>query len=282
MTKRNIIILTIITSIFFSSCDKIINVDVPGGENQLVVNATLCPDSIISATICKSKNVLDKNKTEYLNSENIVVYENNILVDTLKCKGNGLYLGNVKPLINKTYTLKVAGIITATDSVPEPVKIEKVDTTNVINGKSQLLNCAVNFTDPANNVNFYILRILFADVKKPKNTQLQKYTCYDPMIMSQDITDSLAGGNILSFDDSQFNGKSHSILVSMLYPKNKIIYFQLWSISRAFYKYCYTIASNRVNNTSWLSTKIQVISNVKGGLGILAAYSISTDSIVVK
>lgn len=286
MLKKYIIIVTIVIAIFFISCTETSNIDIPVGETQLVVNATLCPDSAISLILSKSKNVLNKTDIEYINNADIYVYESDVLVDTLKNKGNGVYIGNLKPSINIAYTIKVKtisdGVAEGSDSIPEKVKIQKIDTFVADNQTSQLLNCTISFSDPINTKNFYLFRILSADKANPKNIQVQNYTCYDQVIMGGNVPDTLAGGNIGFFDNTQFNGKIHSIMVSMLYPKNKIVYFQLWSISQAFYNYCSSIANNRYNNSSLFTEETQVISNIKGGLGIIAAYSISTDSIVVK
>lgn len=290
MIKGNIIITVIILAILFNACDKIINVQIPGGNNQLVVNATFCPDSIISLKLSKSQNVLDQTKIAYINNANIYIYTNYVILDTLKNIGNGLYVCNQKPLANKPYTIKVEapgfGIVQATDTIPELVKIQKVDTSIVNNGPKQLLNCTISFTDPINIANYYLLRILSADIANPKNMQQQKYTCYDPMITNSPEYDTLAGGNIMSFDDSQMNGKKHSILVSMSYPKNKIVFFQLWSISQALCNYIISIAANRASIPSGglfnFNAPNQVTSNIIGGLGIIAAYSISNDSLMIK
>jgi len=287
--KNNILIKTIL---FFTiillcfSCIKDLNSDISGGDNLLVVNATLCPDSAISLVVSKSKNVLDETKTEYINNALIYVYESNKLIDTLRNKGNGLYLSSLKPSTNKPYSIKVKAInndeLEATDTIPERVNILNIDTFVVNNKLSRLLNCAINIADPINKSNFYLLKILSSNKTGFKNIQAQKYTCYDPMIMNVDVIDSLAGGNIIFFNDSKFNGETHSVLISMLYPKNRIVYVQLWSISQAFYNYCFSIASNRANNSGLFSEKTQVRSNIKGGLGIMGSYSISTDSISIE
>ena len=280
MLKKNIVIFQIVIAIFLFSCVKTANIDIKGGENQIVVNATLCPDSAISLVLSKSKNVLDITDIEYVNSSNIYVYENNILVDTLKNKGNGKYIGNLKPIVNVAYTIKVKTIsdqiAEGTDSIPELVKIQKIDTSKVFSSKSQL-NCIINFTDPINRDNYYLIKILSADKTNPQNVKTQDYICYDSNIIG-----SLNGGNITIFNDSQFNGKAHSVVVSMPYSKNKKVYFQLWSISHTFYNYCTSLINNRANNGSLFAEQTQVISNVKGGLGIIGAYSLSKDSIDVE
>ncbi len=287
MKRGNIIFVVIITAVLSNACDKIINVQIPGGEKLLVVNATFCPDSIISASLSKSQNILDGSKIAYINNANIYVYNEYELIDTLRNSGNGIFVGHLKPFAEQQYSMKIIvpgyALLQAIDTIPNIVSIQQIDTSAVINGTSEILNCSINFTDPANEANYYLLRILSAYIANPKNIQAQKYTCYDPMItQSGDVYDTLAGGNIIGFDDSQINGRPHSLSVSMSYPKNKIVYFQLWSISRAFYKYCYTISDNRQNSYGLFSSPVQVIGNINGGLGIMAAYVISTDSIVFK
>jgi hypothetical protein len=281
MLKRNIFFAINVAVILTVSCTKTLNIDIPGGDNQLVINATLCPDSAISLTLSKSKNVLDVSNIEYLNEANILVYENNLLVDTLVDKGNGLYRGNLKPSINRTYTIKVKtinyGSAECSDSVPEKVKIQKIDTALLNNPLSRLLNCTISFEDPADKENYYILKVFSADRTDPKNLQKQKYTCYN----ISDYIGSMDGGNITFFSDIPFNGKIYSILVSMLYPNNKILYFQLWSINQALYNYSSSIAVNRYSNSDIFDEKTKVQSNIKGGLGILGAYCIATDTIVV-
>jgi len=286
MLNRYIIIVTIINTMLLISCEENLDTNISGGENELVVNATLCPDSTISLTLSKSKNILDETDIEYINEANIYVYEYKVLVDTLNSKENGLYIGNIKPSISKAYTIKVetrdAGIAEATDSIPETVLITKIDTSVVINTSSKLLNCAITITDPANRENFYLLKVLSADELNPKNIQKQDFTCLDAIIMDSDVEGILDGGNIIYFNDAQINGKTHSLVVSMIFPQNKIVYFQLWSISKALYNYCFSVEFNRANNAALFSERMQINSNIRGGLGIMGTYSITTDSIVVK
>jgi hypothetical protein len=282
MLKRIIQIVTIVTTFFLISCTKILNTDIPGGDDQIVVNVTLCPDSAISLILCKSKNVLDSTSVEYINSAGIFVYENNTLTDTLKDKGNGLYLGSLKPSIKRAYTIKVkttSGInAECTDSIPEMVKIQKIDTAVINNPYSQLLSCTISIEDPTDRENYYILKILSAEITDSKNIHDQKYTCYN----MSDYIYNLDGGNITFFSDNPFNGKTYTLLVSMLYPKNKIVYFQLWSINKALYDYCYSIVYSRLNSADFFSENTKIVSNIKGGLGIMGAYTIYTDSISVE
>jgi hypothetical protein len=279
-------IITFITIfLLFFSCVKDLNINISGGDNQYVVNATLCPDSAISLVLSKSKNILDETKNEFINNAIIYIYESNILIDTLKNSSNGLYLSNIKPSIGKPYTIKVeagnAVLIEAADSIPERIAIQNIDTFVVNTNKSRLLNCALNISDPLEMSNYYLIKVFSSDKASSNDKHIQKLTCYDPMIMNVDVIDTLAGGSIIFFNDSKFNGKTHSVLISMVYPVNKIVYFQLWSISHSFFNYCHSIASNRTNNSSLFNEKTQIKSNIKGGLGIMGAYCISTDSISI-
>ena len=281
MIKRYILFFTILNYVVILSCTKTVNIQIPGEDNQLVINATLCPDSITSLVLSRSKNVLNSEDIEYINNAIALVYEFNTLVDTLKNRGNGLYTGNLKPSINKTYTIKIITanneVAEGTDSIPEIVKIQKIDTVVVNKPTSQILNCTVSFTDNFDRKNYYLLRVLSTDRANAGKLQSQNYICYDP----SDVIDTLAGGNVNIFDDDQFNGKTHALLISMVYPKSKKVYFQLLSISQSFYNYCFSIVKNREYNSSLFYEKPQVKTNIKGGLGIIGAYSISTDSIVV-
>jgi len=116
-----------------------------------------------------------------------------------------------------------------------------------------------------------------AERTNPGKIEAQNFACYDPSVLGGDVVDTLAGG-IVFFNDTHFNGQIHSTLISMPYPQGKIVYFQLWSISRSLYNYCYSIANNRGNNSSLFNEKTKVTSNIEGGFGIMAAYSISSYS----
>ncbi len=280
MTKH---ILNIIYIIFFPalySCDKEIDTNISGGNDEYVVNATLCSDSIVSMVVYNTSNILDNSQPLFVNSVSALLYEGRSIIDTFIYNGSGRYLCKIKPVSNKPYSLKIkinGHSITSTDTIPKKVRIQSVDTFLVGNK----LFCSVNITDPINTDNYYLFTMNSAQKYSPEKFIKQEFTCNDPMITNADVVDSLDGGNIIFFRDTQFKGKSHALFISLPYQKEKVLNFQLWSISHAFYNYCHSIVINRQFKSSLFNEKVKVQSNIIGGKGIFAAYSVDTLQVIL-
>ncbi len=116
-----------------NSCQPKIDSIIEGEPSKLVIWSALHPDSIVSATLSKSVNPLSKNTERSISNASIVLFENNIAVDTLKEDSIGYYISKkaFKPQVNKVYHITAAKegfltIKTPRDTMPSKPVILKV------------------------------------------------------------------------------------------------------------------------------------------------------------
>ncbi len=116
-----IIILSILLTI--TSCQKIIDVSIPENERKIVLYSILNTDSLFTADVLLSNHIQERDiQNKNVTNAIVEVYEDNILIDTLKYKEQARYVSaNKKPTTGHQYTIKVK----------VPGKTETIGTTNL-------------------------------------------------------------------------------------------------------------------------------------------------------
>ena len=110
-------------SIFPFSCVVDSDLPTPVGEPQVVVNGILNPDSLIKVTLSRTLPLDSDGSFGVIENAMIRLFENDILIDTLKHKTNGCYFSAFKPKETYRYKITVSGSdvqadIEAEDTVP--------------------------------------------------------------------------------------------------------------------------------------------------------------------
>ena len=117
----------------------------------------------ISDNVSSSRSVIDTASFKNINDAVVSIKnENGYIIETLNHSQNGFYVGQKKPVENQIYTLEVDHLnytnISASDSLPIPISINYLDTITVIEPNNEnRLQINLNFTDPANSQNFYLV-----------------------------------------------------------------------------------------------------------------------------
>lgn len=106
----NLKISFIITSCLFilSSCQDVIDLEVPDGENQLVVDGWLT-DQVGEKQVLLSTtaNYFDNTKAPFVGNALVVLYNEYGAVDTLTEKTSGVYITNYVGQVNETYHIYI-------------------------------------------------------------------------------------------------------------------------------------------------------------------------------
>ena len=291
-------------------------ISLPDTGRKIVLNGLINSDSLIRVSVNKSIYVSDYGLVEKdLDNAKVYIYQNGLLIDSLQhdFKAIGwdiLYpFGNycskkVKPLPGKEYRIvaKVPGLpdVSATAVLPNPVKIEKLDTAAIrlvtyrviIDGKEytsyeDAMKCNIQFADPLDETNYYLFEVFY---KYGDQMPIHSYhfICKDPVVEEYLNTAELTNGGSLVgvvFSDKIINGKRYSLNLTMGYQAHysdvrRVIYFHLYSISENYYKYIRTLNLFNAKFGKPLSEPVQVFSNITGGYGIFAGASVSCDSLV--
>ena len=134
--KHYLILTTLIVAIIFSSCEKTEKVDnFPKHEGKLVANCFFSSDSTFKFILSKSLSPIDNAPFRQLNSTKafIKIYEDNVLFDSLTCKGGGYpsYTSTSlkKPTANRNYRFECnypgLGLTKGEDLLPDTAGIKK-------------------------------------------------------------------------------------------------------------------------------------------------------------
>jgi hypothetical protein len=300
----------------FSSCqtEEII---VPDTGRRIVINALITTDSLISVNLSRSLFITDSALAEenLLKNAKAFLFENGTYVDSLQYieipyinLGVDIYVPSnyrsqrIYPLAGEEYEIRVSspGLPDASSKIriPDPVRIEKVDTSVVrLTGTFESWEsnirvlCDIEFTDPANEKNFYLLYVYRIPAFSSASNNMV-FTCQDPI-----VEEYLNHGTMLegvAFTDRSISGQKHLLRVTLNgkdigdpfyqegFPEShkKSIYFRLYSITEDYYKYIQTLNLFLENYKSPLAVPTQVYSNIEGGYGIFGGAAVSSDSLV--
>ncbi len=299
------IIFNLFIILTFLSCQPE-KIDIPDTGRKIVINSLLTSDSLIGANITTSAYVFQdtsvNNSLSEITNAKAVIYENNTFLDSLSYNysykyhssaGYLLYNYSSKlfyPKPGYQYKIKVDAFgkpeVTAITTIPNIVKIVRVDTSRVIISNPWYESNVdmifdIVFNDPANEQNYYLIFM-------PTNGQVQ-----DPAIEEYLYSGSILAG--FAFSDKTFNGKPH---VSRLIingkdigypfwdyggtytPVKKVLYFKLYSITEDYFKYIQSLNLYYTNYNNPLAEPTQVFSNIQEGYGIFEGAGVSCDSIV--
>ena len=269
--------IVFITSILLASCTKEVDMKINFGKSNIVLNSILTPDSIIKVSLTHSIPVNSTDLISFVENAEVFLFENSILVDTLKYTSNGNYISNRKPKTKSIYTtlVKVNSDTTliATDTVPEQIPIDSLKLLRKNNS-----NYTIRFvaTDISNENNYFILKVL--QINDTVNYTVSIPNC---SFFSEISAYELFDKSIL-IDDFYFSGKQKAVDFICYAPEAIKIKVELLSISRALYYYYLTATQNFYANQGVDFSRVPVFSNVNNKMGILGAYSLANDSILIK
>ena len=125
----------LLATLLFSSCTKIIELDLNTADPQIVVDAQLSDDPAERATVQLSKTVNFTNNNTFPSLSNAIVFIKNRTTgetDTLKETSAGLYKGSkLLGKVGNTYdlTIKVEGkTITSSSTIPRKISLDSIST----------------------------------------------------------------------------------------------------------------------------------------------------------
>ncbi len=295
-----ILMITILTFIFWGCEKEVDNFDFLTSEPKLVVNAPFIADSTIILHVSHSIDIMDTDVFNYIENARVELFSNEILISTATYVDTGFYSFDVVAHAGQTYILKAFAPgytdISAEVNMPARAEILSVEYTyDHLNGSP----FQFTFKDSEEGFNYYGLSLdaisgqINYDINGPVDTTILGIRRHG--LLSKDISVS---GTIHKYElssEKQDNGYAGStLLISDQYNDRGIISIDfraydiigavrlgtplemvLESFSDSYIKYLKSIElyRNSVNNP--ISEKVSVYSNIKGGLGLAYGKSIS-------
>lgn len=304
--------------ILTTNCKKE-NFGIPDTGRKIVINGLITTDDFLNVSLSRSAYINDISGTATtglydLENADVRFYQNGKYIDSLYYAKRDYYVyavffpGNywsksTVPLSGKKYEIivKLPGLpdVTASTTIPNLVKIERVDTSQIIlpttydQENNVGLKCKIEFTDPGNETNYYLFNI----VKIPNFDNFSNnisFECQDPIIEDNLNTGIAIEG--ITFSDKTINGQKHSLEVIIRgdeigypfknsvesYPSKNVetVYFKLYSITEEYFRYIQTLTLFDKNYSNPLAEPVIMYSNITGGYGIFSGAAVSSDSLV--
>lgn len=314
MKSLKYLILFLIISLY--SCEKPIQFNL-AGTNMIVVNSLISSSDTIEVRLSKSIDISEKDTIIFLNDAKVRLYCDSIYIEDLSCKGDGIFKSGFIPVTGKEYSVIVAsdnyGYVSSSTVIPsKPLLISAKADISQYNEFNQRVK--ITLKDDPSAKNFYLLSMqgYITEYDYTKIDSVTKnyviigdrftdllFINHDNIITGKEnstanetleaiLGTSEVGNDVINwiaFSDQAINGTEHTIethLVDMniIISKEKPIVVLLKSINEDYYKYLNSryLADKSGNNP--FTEPLKVYNNIKGGVGIFAAYNLAVDSII--
>jgi hypothetical protein len=271
-------IFVIIFCFGFFGCQLTVDIDVPFEKAQLTLNSVFSPDSVWKVQLNLNRHVLDKNPFTTVDDASVSILENEVPIETLVSKGNGMYRSTSKPVVGKTYTIKVAtdhyGSVQSTASVPTPVQnLEAVF--HELEQREFSLESVIDiqFDDQPGERNFYKITALSEGYSVAQHKRIAKTTA--PIFLKSvgSENDDLGEQEII-FSDLLFDGETHqmSVKAGHLFSNISNIIISVSAISEEYYNYKQTLQLQSDTRDNPFAQPVNVFNNIQGGFGFFGGF----------
>ena len=296
-TKKGIFLIVVILLALFSSCTKQVDYLLEDSASIPIIQSIMSPDRLITVYVAQSVGALD-NSFKFIADATVLLYSEDVFVDTLKLNSDNKYYSKVYPIAGKRYKIVVetpdGKMLWGETTIPsKPIACNPVVTPNLIYfdqiwfGKLEL---QINDTSP--KPNYYELLIFeFDSVHEYKYTQTSSFYEMDKAVINEG--DWGFYPPTIFFSDELFNGTKYDFYCIggaggyVKYTPDSIVcceheYTSLRNTSYSYYKYrkSYTrhaynsgMQSDGLLNLISTGNPVDMYSNVHGGLGVIVSYN---------
>jgi len=258
-----------------SSCETVVEIELPIEEPRLVVNSIFNADSVLTVNVTSSRPTSEPGYDfETVDNAIVEVFKDQQSLGLLSYAGKGNYrsVRNLLAEANSEFKLVVKAGDFKTAEARELVPVRPVVSSLEMHPLSDG-SYKPRFTlHDSMKDDFYFLRAWIIYENGTKNSISYELKT----VLGQ--FHSHAGFATVYFDDRFFNGKEIKLDLEIfrLYPGDNKTYkvlFELASINKSYYDYQYSVV-RKFGDIPLLDTKNVIISNnIKNGLGIFAPYN---------
>ena len=270
-------------------CREWVEGELPQHKVTPVVNSILKNDSVIKVHLSLTV-PLDETKYQVIDSAEILLYEDGEFQGLLSYDGEGIYTSRSMAVPNKFYSFEidVPGYegLKATEYVPAPVELYQVQHINFA-GKNEegIIYPAVKvaFQNDPTEVRYYEIVIQLLSHGRTWAANLEEIT--DPIILNEGVALALFSNKQIVGDTAHitvnYTTGSTSGSVTGLYP----LFVELRAVSENYYRYkkqLHIYEKSRYPDGLLGSNAVATLySNVLGGYGIVAGYSVTKSDTIV-
>jgi hypothetical protein len=253
------------------SCNKIITIELPAYESQIVVEMYLEEGKPLRCLVSESLPYTDTAISRELNDA-MVIFSDGSVNDTLvniinEDTETGRWYNYFNPGImladsTKTYTIKISDssnrLVTGTTQFSQ--RIISID--------------SINIRSSANEPDSFSVGIIISDPGISDN--------YYRFLITKKLNDFNSEDTDFFLSDLSFNGNSFSFYSNANYARNDTVLVRVYSLLKEYYDYLQSTENARNSNFNPFTQPALIKSNVKGGLGIFTAIRYDQRQIMIR
>lgn len=298
--------LFLISIVFLSSCEQFLEVDLPGQEPRMVLNALLEPADTLKVFLTKSRGILEgmeydefelvKNAEVYLKDESGQIFPMGYIDRSRPYEQNAFYyLSGHEFWEDQSYEIVAEHdqypTISTEQKLPSKIQIKSIDIVDLgprpdFESENEF-EVTVKFDDPPGR-NFYEISggIFRRDIFISEGDTSYYFYQSDlyPKPVNPVYQKDYQMRNVLLFNDVLLNGLESQMVFRTSIRRNMDmeVTIRLSHVSESYYRFYDTADLQRYNSGDFLSQPVLVYNNVTNGLGIFKARNTDERVIVVR
>jgi hypothetical protein len=291
----------------WTGCKSIIDYDERSVRDTLVVAGIIEPGKPVEIRLSETINRFDDKGFTHVTDKVIHLYEDEVYIGELQYVDRGRYVSNTfTATAGNYYRIEIEDnngkVANAGTLLPMPMPVDGLDSLGVfINGSKRLL-VTLKFDEPGNTENYYRLELrdemyvpyltstnevrirmitLPGQINTHNNWLLRGMGFFNQNEQFHDW----AGNRFLIFSDRYIQGNEVALELDMPYFRtdsvlgtNRKIYLQ--HISKDYFYYLRSVMQQSSTSSNPFNEPVGIHTNVTGGIGILAGFSQTVDSLV--
>lgn len=276
----------------FYSCTKEIEIDIEKPDPTLVAFSILSENQKIQIRFSELIPILDEyDFSEYLEGILAILYENNVVVDTLYLDSSGVYRSQISAKYGMQYsfTAYLDGYPEISSSTFLPAKPNVLDSylvdSALVTAEGELKAMfKIIIDDPVYEVNYYEISLLKI-VNDTTKYYLSPYTVADPVIDAEGLSQYELFSILVS--DKFINGTQHefSIYYDHEYGINdaQMIIGEVRTLSQGLFEFKKSLVKHMANQEGLdfigILQPVTQYTNIENGLGVFGAESVFRDTL---
>lgn len=254
--------ITILSILFLTSCEKVIDVEVNDAAKKYVIEGVLTNEAGgCRVKISKTKSISDDNAFAGVAGAQVQIVNEDGSVTDLAETSAGVYQSSLIGLPGKQYRLQVSisgETFTATSQMPQLVPIDSVYISTMDMMGEKVYNTNVVFVDPIEKGNAYRF-VQYINGTKRK----------DIFVQNDNLSNGRKNTNTLFSHDEEVK-------------QSDLVRVELQSIDPAVYQYWFSLWQGATGDGN-AASPANPQSNINGGaLGYFSAHAVSTKTVVVE
>lgn len=283
--------------LMMTACENPLDIPLDDAASKLTLNAEITINEPLRVLVTQTKSPLSSGNYKVPKDAIVNLFKDGTYLETLLYNPNdtnktyGIFRSIHQPVAGSDYRIEVLypgyEKLTATDRIPETIKIQSLETTFYPEdyGQSGEATFNLSFKDNADQEEYYLLYIFYQTLERTGSTgpdSLEyRYSTNKRGLNVPEFEQDYTGG--LMFSDVSFNGEQQTIQVNLsaqplsFFASNQFkeanLFFELRRISKNnfLYRKTYTRYVSGANNG--FGEPVLVWTNVENGFGILSSFT---------